>query len=86
MEIKVYWKGMCPRKYEIPEMTREQFDTIKDKKDTPIYVAVEGHVYYNEHTCLDGYAGTCRCMSHPKKSWREYFPETLSWGKTVFSI
>ena len=86
MKIKAYCNGMGPFEYEAVEMSLEQFDAIKDNRDTPDFVAVDGRVFYNDSTCLAGYAGTCRCMSHPKKSWCEYFPESMRWGKVVYSI
>lgn len=33
---------------------------------------VENKVYYEEYTCYSGYDGTCRCISHPRRKWREY--------------
>lgn len=86
MKIKMYCNGMGPFEYEAVEMSMEQFDAIKEDRDTPDLVAVGGRVFYNDYTCLAGYSGTCKCMSHPKKSWCEYFPETLHWGKVVFSL
>ncbi|MBR5297766.1 MAG: hypothetical protein IKU29_07875 [Parabacteroides sp.] len=63
------------------EMTDEEFDAIKNKKDTPEFVHIVGtdRLMYNEHTCLHGYDGTCRCISHPRKSWITWSLKDRTW-------
>ena len=51
----------------------------KLNRDTPEYVKInDDEAYFNEFTCLGGYAGTCDCMSHPRKKWIRFNPTTGS--------
>lgn len=86
MKVRMYCNGMGPFEYDAVEMTQEEFKEIKFKRDTPDLVCVEGRVLENEYTCLNGYDGTCNCFSHPRKSWREYFPAKMKWGKIAYSL
>lgn len=72
--LELLW--VQPRQVEAVEMTAEEFDAIKWKRDTPDFVIVGGVGYWNSHTCLSGYAGTCNCFSHPRKEWRQFDPVT----------
>lgn len=83
MKVKMYCNGMGPFEYDAVEITAHEFAAIRDKEYTPSLVCVEGRVFYNEYTCHSGYSGTCNCLSHPRKSWVEYFPHEMKWGEYV---
>ena len=63
-----------PIEVEAVEMTAEQFAGIRLKRDTPDFTIVDGVGFWNSHTCLSGYSGTCNCFSHPRKEWRRFDP------------
>lgn len=69
--------------YDAEVMTSEEFDDICDKEDTPDFVVVDGTILYNESTCHSGYSGTCNCISHYRKSWREYTKD--GWGDIYYA-
>ena len=56
---------------EVAEMTKKQFAAIKEERDTPEFIMVDGILKYNEYTCLSSvrYGGTCLCINHPVKRW-----------------
>lgn len=65
--------------YDATDMTKVEYEKIKWNRDTPEYVKInDDEAYFNEFTCLGGYAGTCNCMSHPRKKWIRFNPTTGS--------
>jgi hypothetical protein len=73
-----YWSAFLGRHIEDEAvvMTAEEFQTIKNQKETPdwVYISDNGMVLFNEHTCLSSYrfGGNCACLNHPHKKWVEY--------------
>lgn len=56
-------------------ITDELFETFKDHEypffiDEPVY-KIGDRLIYESYTCLSGFAGTCRCINHPRKEWRD---------------
>lgn len=58
------------------ELSPDEFEEIKWKRDTPDFVISGGVGYYNSYTCLSGYSGTCNCFTHPRKEWTKFNPVT----------
>lgn len=83
-KVKVY-SAFAGREveYDAEVMISDEFDAICNNEDTPDFVVVDGKILYNEETCHAGYAGTCNCISHYRKSWREYTAD--GWGKLYYA-
>lgn len=65
--------------YDATDMTKAEYEKIKLNRDTPEFIKIsDKEAYFNEYTCLGGYAGTCNCMSHPRKKWIRFNPTTGS--------
>lgn len=66
-------------------ITPELFETFKYHEypyflDEPVY-KIGDRLIYESYTCLSGFAGTCRCINHPRKEWRD-----VKTNKKVFVI
>ena len=66
-------------------ITDELFETFKDHQfpffiDKPLY-KIGDRLVYESYTCYNGYDGTCRCISHPRKEWRDFKS-----NKIIFAI
>lgn len=69
-----------PVEAQVVEMTEDEFAAIMDARDTPEFIHIVGtdDLHYNSYTCLQGYDGTCRCISHQRKVWDSYSLSDLS--------
>jgi hypothetical protein len=76
-------RGMIDVSDDVVEMTSEEFERICENKETPEFVHLTDtdtdKLYYNDHTCLNGYDGTCRCLSHPRKHWAKWSMKRKCW-------
>lgn len=72
--------------YKAVVLTEEEWQNVCSKEFGPDLVSVDGRIFYEEYTCHGGYSGTCNCINHPRKSWREYLPEEERFGDIVFEI
>lgn len=66
-------------------VTPELFEEFKYHKfpyfiEEPIY-KIGDRLIYESFTCTNGYDGTCRCINHPRKEWRD-----VKTNKKVFVI
>lgn len=63
--------------YEAVELKPEEFDRIWKAENTPEFVVTtDGIGWFNERTCHNGYRGTCNCVSHDRKRWVRFNPDT----------
>lgn len=63
-----------PIDVDVSDMTKDEFEEIKNSEDTPQHVHITGtdELWYNSYTCLNGFEGTCMCESHQRKRWDLY--------------
>lgn len=76
-------RGMIDISKDVVEMTSAEFDKIREDKETPQFVHLtdkqQDIIYYNDYTCLNGFDGTCWCLSHPRKSWSKWSIKENCW-------